>query len=620
MGLGKTYRVEFDLTVRSGAVGVRLGTTTTQYWWTTSGRASAIITSFASSSNFDFVTGSGVGFDGDIDNVTLKEVGPTQIVERSFSSGTKINIGITGLGYFTSTAYDGTTTRTVTTTAAYNTGTWLKAEATYRSGKLAILVNGIEVAATYGLPLLSLDSKYNLLNYSEQFDNNYWSKGNLSSISANAINDPTGALTADKFIENSTTAEKYIVKSISLNSGTYTFSVYLKAAERSWAALYLSTGPIQPTYFNISNGTIGSIYSGVTAIIIDAGNGWYRCSISIAVSTPATYSVVIDICDTTPSWSYTGNGTSGIYVWGAQLTVGSTVNSYQRTTTVAETNLAPLTIGNSYALDAPFPGSLALLKLSATVPTREQAQWMYTQEMELFRDNAQCLLPDSNTIVDLTYDDVYDSWMAVSSTNESYWTGLIRTKVEPVTAGSYIKLSACSGLHLAARSTTNPGVDVTVPSYNLREELVKRAELSQNRDIVTFDYIGGFTATTSITGAAAYTLTSVSGFTYPSQVNMIGAVITGTGIPASTTIVDIVGTTIYMDKAATAAASGVQISLTDFALPVGYETRLVLSAGAYKQEGSTKDWQRLYDGFKETIRFNTAPGYNVFIQLQAVKS
>jgi hypothetical protein len=65
------------------------------------------------------------------DNVTVKEVGSALIADRAHSTGPKLNLGVTYGGRLQATAFDGTTTRTVTTTAAYNTATWLKAEADY---------------------------------------------------------------------------------------------------------------------------------------------------------------------------------------------------------------------------------------------------------------------------------------------------------------------------------------------------------------------------------------------------------------------------------------------------------------------------------------------------------
>lgn len=309
---------------------------------------------------------------------------------------------------------------------------------------------------------------------------------------------------------------------------------------------------------------------------------------------------------------YTTDGTLAIRVNGVEVaaTRGNPLLTLNNSNAV-------LTIGNSYAADAPFPGSIALLKLSATVPTPEQSVWMYEQEKQLFRDGAQCVLPDSGAIVDLTYDDATDKWIAVSATNESEWSGLVRTSVTAVPAGSYTKAAAASGVQLLARSTTSPGVDITIPAYGLREELVKRAESAArlNAQLATFDYVGGFTASTT-TGSTS--ITSVAGLSYP--VSAVGAQVTGAGIPAGTAITAVSGATAYLSKAATATGTAVQISFTDFILPVGYEAKAVLSVGSVKTEGSTKDYTRLFDGFKETIRFGTAPGYQAAVQIQATRS
>ncbi len=313
---------------------------------------------------------------------------------------------------------------------------------------------------------------------------------------------------------------------------------------------------------------------------------------------------------------YRVDGSLSIYIngalWGA--TYGNPLNTLNNSNAV-------LTIGNNYALTAPFPsaGTLALVKLSASAPSPDQIAWAYQQEVEMFRDGANCLLPDSGVVTDLAYDELTDKWVAVSATNESDWTGLVRTNVIAVPAGSNLLVRAGSGVKLNARSTTSPGVDVTIPAWNLREELVKRAEAAAKKaqPVVIFDYSGGFTATT-VNGNTA--ITSVASLTYPAQGSLIGATVTGTGIPASTVIVAISGTTIYLSKACTAGNSAVQIALSDFILPVGYETRAVLAAGAVKQEGSTKDWTRSFDGFREKVTFGTAPGYSAFVEIQAVRS
>ena len=224
------------------------------------------------------------------------------------------------------------------------------------------------------------------------------------------------------------------------------------------------------------------------------------------------------------------------------------------------------------------------------------------------------MLPDSTSIVDMSYDDATDRWSTVSATNESYWTGLVRNSVTAVPAGSYSKITTTSGIELTSRTTTNPGVDVSIPTYLLREDLNKRAEAASKafKEIVNFDYIGGFTASTTIGSTA---ITSFANLTYP--VSLVGARISGAGILTNATIVAVSGTTIYISAAATATATGVSISFLDFNLPTGFEAETVASAGAIRREGTTADFTRLFDGFLETIRFAVAPGATTWVQIQA---
>jgi hypothetical protein len=60
------------------------------------------------------------------------------------------------------------------------------------------------------------------------------------------------------------------------------------------------------------------------------GNGWYRCS-ATGVSAGTFTSWILRIIKDATS-TYTGDGTSGIYIWGAQLEQGSYPTSYIPTT------------------------------------------------------------------------------------------------------------------------------------------------------------------------------------------------------------------------------------------------------------------------------------------------
>lgn len=539
------------------------------------------------------------------------------IFSRNFTTGSSIYLAMAYSSTLVAVVSDGTknvvvnTNTTWNTGKVYNTGTWNKVETNYRSGRLSLLVNGVEVASNTDSPLLTLNAKYNQLTYSENFTSSGdWQRTRVTVIADAAIA-PDGLQTADKIVEDSSTNTHYIAENFSSISTPYTISVYAKAAERNW--LCIETAVSGGTYYNIATGALGTIASNVTATITSVGSDWYRLTYTYTGSLATVY---ISLATADNTKSYTGDSSSGLYLWGAQVVYGTAALDYQRVTTVAQTSLAPLTIGNSYALDAPFPGSLALVKLSATVPTAEQSLFMYAQESQLFRDGAQCVLPDSGAIVDLAYDDITDRWMSISASNESYWNGLVRTKVEPVSAGAYTKVQAGSNIHLCARSTTNPGVDITIPEYHRVEETFKYNLLASknNQTVTVFDYdTTSFTATTTNGSNILTSIASVVGTPF------IGMKITGTGIPTDTTIIGINGTTYYLSANATANGSTIAMGQADFQLPLGYTARVVYVAGTQKREGSSKDYTRLFDGFRETIRFGTSPGASSWVQIHAVR-
>jgi hypothetical protein len=175
--------------------------------------------------------------------------------------------------------------------------------------------------------LLLEPSRTNLVTYSEQFDNAYWTKLN-STITANAAVSPDGFTNADKLVEDSTTNAHQFRRDITTTAASYTFTVYAKAAERSYIFLY-NTSAGYGKVFNLSTGTVGTGTVGtVTASIQSAGNGWYRCSITgTATAASNAFRIYVLSTDTT-SAGYTGDGTSGLYIWGAQVEAGSYATSY----------------------------------------------------------------------------------------------------------------------------------------------------------------------------------------------------------------------------------------------------------------------------------------------------
>ena len=187
-----------------------------------------------------------------------------------------------------------------------------------------------------GAVTLSTSSRTNLSTYSEQINNAAWTLDpGIASITANATAAPDGNTTADGLVEDSASSSKIIyAPSVTFTAATYVWSIYAKAAGRSWLGMTLDyTG--HNAYFNLSTGVKGSVTAGATSGIQSMGNGWYRCWISMTMTAGAGYGQCYPSTADGGTQTYTGAGTTAIYAWGGQVETGSTPTGYIPTTTTS---------------------------------------------------------------------------------------------------------------------------------------------------------------------------------------------------------------------------------------------------------------------------------------------
>lgn len=187
------------------------------------------------------------------------------------------------------------------------------------------------------------ESRTNLQKYSNDFSNAGWAKTRASIIS-NTFLAPDGTNTAFTLAEDTSSNTTHALQGapITFSATSYTATAFLRSKERSWILLRLGASADNiNAYFNIQTGTIGSKGVGTTfATIIPLGNGWYRCSVTGNSSAVYDYSISIFPSSANGGVIYTGDGASGVYVWGAQLETGPFPTSYIPTTTATVTRAA----------------------------------------------------------------------------------------------------------------------------------------------------------------------------------------------------------------------------------------------------------------------------------------
>jgi len=156
----------------------------------------------------------------------------------------------------------------------------------------------------------------NLVTQSELFSDSYWSKINSSVTSG--FSSPSGGLNAFKLVENTSLGNHVVRKSGLTTASTTTTSIFAKAEQRNKILLF---NGVAGYGFNLSNGTTFATSTGIPDAfnITELNNGWYKCSITHSSANRCSVYLINDA----DSFSYTGDGTSGVYIFGAQVELGT---------------------------------------------------------------------------------------------------------------------------------------------------------------------------------------------------------------------------------------------------------------------------------------------------------
>lgn len=190
--------------------------------------------------------------------------------------------------------------------------------------------------------LLVEEARTNIALRSEEFNDAYWSKTNAS-VTADSTTSPAGVLNGDTLIENNLAGEHHLERGLTVVSGaSYSISLYVKSAGSTRNIrifMFRNSSPFTTIAAILVNPTTGAIVNGAGSVV-DAGNGWWRITASgTAPSTGANLRISLASGGT---FNYTGDGVSGVHIWGVQVEAGAFPTSYIPTVAATVTRNADI--------------------------------------------------------------------------------------------------------------------------------------------------------------------------------------------------------------------------------------------------------------------------------------
>ena len=238
---------------------------------------------------------------------------------------------------------------------------------------------------TNGEPSILLEpSRQNEVTYSQDFTQGVWNKNNVT-VTANQAISPEGIQSASKLIINNGT--------FNINGGLYfnrtgvvnqdvSFSFFAKAGEFRYGTISYGSNSANGFHFDLEDGVILSTftntsnYTNIGYEMIAYPNGWYRLVVNTTEKIAQNRFIGIRPHNTIPTstnnnYSSTGDGTSGIFIYGAQLEVGSYATSLIHTSGSAVTRSAD--VANNAGNSELFNDSEGVLYGEISIPVNNEA-------------------------------------------------------------------------------------------------------------------------------------------------------------------------------------------------------------------------------------------------------
>lgn len=190
--------------------------------------------------------------------------------------------------------------------------------------------------------LLIEEARTNLVTRSSEFDNAAWAKTNMN-VTANALVGPDGTTSAEKLVPTTTSGTHGVnITSTTVSANTmYFWSVFAKAGEYKNIRLRAadSVAFLGDMIVDLTTGVISN--PSANAAVRALSNGWYWLTLGMTTSAaPTNITHGVWIYDNAGASTFAGDGTSGLYAFGAGLELGQFPTSYIATAGAAATRAA----------------------------------------------------------------------------------------------------------------------------------------------------------------------------------------------------------------------------------------------------------------------------------------
>ena len=190
--------------------------------------------------------------------------------------------------------------------------------------------------------LLLEPARTNLVTYSEDFSNAYWIKTEAT-VTLNTTTSPDGSLNASKLTPSTINSNHKIASGSVPIVSSLTSYWFVKSNGYSKVSLREDAAVGKYASFDLSQGIV--LDSSTSSKIEDYGNGWFRIELNDDLTNVTARNSLYVLPDSYISGSpnlvnWSADGTSSIFIWGAQSEEGSYATSYIPTSGSAVTRVA----------------------------------------------------------------------------------------------------------------------------------------------------------------------------------------------------------------------------------------------------------------------------------------